>query len=334
MPRRLSVAFVILSCLATPLEISAQNAVTVAGNVYHSEDSSPAVNVIITLSNDEHQIFATEATSDTGGFRFGRVKRAVYYLDVNADGYQPESLEVDLSMMSDKVVSIYLKPIAKDQAVPKGNSISAHELSLPAKARDLMESGKKKLYQEKDSARAVADFQQAVSLAPGYYEAYYQLGMAYANSGNRDDAEKSFRKSIEVSGGKYGEPEIAIGTLQLERKETAEGEKSIRRGLQLNPNLWLGHYELGKALFIRNHLVEAEQSAEQARSLAPAVPVIYRLLSNIHLQEKNYLALLRDIDEYIKLDPDSPAGVRAKELREQVQQKIASQKMEPASAKP
>jgi hypothetical protein len=58
--------------------------------------------------------------------------------------------------------------------------------------------------------------------------------------------------------------------------------------------------------------------------------MIYRLLSNIHLQQKDYPALLEDLDAYVKLDPDSPAGARAKEIRDQVQQKIAQEK--PAAA--
>jgi predicted Zn-dependent protease len=70
---------------------------------------------------------------------------------------------------------------------------------------------------------------------------------------------------------------------------------------------------------------EAQSSAERARQLAPNAPVVYRLLSNIHLLEKDYAALLQDIDEYLKLDPDSPAGVRARELREQVQQKMTAE---------
>jgi hypothetical protein len=37
---------------------------------------------------------------------------------------------------------------------------------------------------------------------------------------------------------------------------------------------------------------------------------------------ENKCALLIDIDAYIKLDPDSPAGIRAKQMREEVQQKI------------
>jgi hypothetical protein len=77
-----------------------------------------------------------------------------------------------------------------------------------------------------------------------------------------------------------------------------------------------------------NHLADAQKSGEQARALAPGAAVVYRLLSNVHLQEKDYPSLLEDIDAYIKLDPESPAGVRAKQMREDVEKKINAKKSE------
>jgi tetratricopeptide (TPR) repeat protein len=102
----------------------------------------------------------------------------------------------------------------------------------------------------------------------------------------------------------------------------SEGEKTIRRGIELSPDSWLGHYELGRALLNEERIEDAEKAALQARSLAPNAAIVYRLLSNVHLRQKNYPALLGDLDAYLKLDPDSPAGIRAKQMREEVQQKI------------
>jgi tetratricopeptide (TPR) repeat protein len=93
----------------------------------------------------------------------------------------------------------------------------------------------------------------------------------------------------------------------------------------LNPGSWMGFYELGKLDLSRNHLESAQKSAEQARSLAPNTPIIYRLLANIHMRQKNYPGLLSDLDAYVKLDPDSPAGVRAKQMRQEVSQELAKQ---------
>lgn len=323
-----------LSCLMVPLSANAQTPVALGGNVYYEDDYSPAKNVVISLSDVEQVQLTTQATSDDGGFRFRGLMRSTYTVSINASGYEPITLTVDLSFSSDKVVAIYLKRSSEKQVFPKASTISMHELSIPAKARELMESGKKKLYQDKDAGGGLADFQQALSVAPGYYEAHYQVAMAYLTLGNPEEAEKSLRKSVEVSGDKYGAADVGLGTVMLDRGSFSEGERTIRRGLQLNPNLWLGHYELGRALLNEKRIPEAQDSAEHARLLAPRAPMIYRLLSNIHLQEKNYPALLKDIDAYLTLDPDSPAGIRAKQLREQVQQKITSEHLAPASSEP
>ena len=135
-----------------------------------------------------------------------------------------------------------------------------------------------------------------------------------------------------MSADKYGEPVIGLASLLIDTGDLAQSEKMIRHGLELSPNDWFGHYQLGRILFTENKIVEAQKSAEQARSLAPNAAIVYRLLSNIHLSQKNYPALIEDLDAYIKLDPDSPAGVRAKEIRNQVQENISKDKLTPAAS--
>jgi tetratricopeptide (TPR) repeat protein len=263
-------------------------------------------------------------TNDSGQFDFRQIRRSNYILTVDAPGHQPYTMHVELSFASDRGISIYLKPNPSDPAanVPAAN-ISAHEMSMPQKARDLLASGGKKLYTDKNPQAALVDFQQAISIAPGFYEAYYQIGMAYLTLGTREDAEKNFRKSIEVSNDKYGEPVIGLASFLIDKGDLAQSESMTRHGLQLSPSSWFGYYQLGRILFTENKVADAQKSAEQARSLAPNAAIVYRLLSNIHLSQKDYPALVQDLDAYIKLDPDSPAGARAKEIRKQVQESIA-----------
>jgi tetratricopeptide (TPR) repeat protein len=255
-------------------------------------------------------------------------------LQVSAVGFESNSTSVDLSFNSDRGIPIYLKPTpaAASESAPAA-SISAHEMSIPKAARDLLISGEKKFYVDKNTDAGMADFRSAVAAAPGYYEAYYQIALADATLGKKPEAEASLRKSIEVSRDSYGEAEVGLGTMLLERGDAAGGEKAVRRGIELSPNYWLGHYELGRALLSENKLPDALKSAEEAKSLAPSAPIVYRLLSNIHLQQKDYPALLADIDAYLKLDPDSPAGIRAKQLRELVAQKVGAAQTTPAAAK-
>jgi tetratricopeptide (TPR) repeat protein len=91
----------------------------------------------------------------------------------------------------------------------------------------------------------------------------------------------------------------------------------------LNPTSWPGLFALGELELSRGHLEPALAAAEQARSAAPQQPVIYRLLAVIHLQQKDYPALLDNLAAYIRLDPDSPAGQRAKQLRTETLQHLS-----------
>jgi tetratricopeptide (TPR) repeat protein len=287
----------------------------------------------VQIYNSEGESPAPATTSASGFFEFRGLSRATYEISVSVQGYDTAQESVDLNFTSEKGVAIYLKPTDKKKMEKKGN-VSAHELSMPPKAQELMESGKKKLYQQKDSTGALTDFEQAVALAPDYYEAYCQMGLASLSIGKRSDAETDFRKSQEISGDKYADADINLGTMQLDKGDNPGGEKLIRRGIELNPTSFLAYYELGRAELNEKKLPEAEGAAQQAKSLAPNSPLVYRLLSIVHIEQKNYAALMQDLDAYLKLDPDSPAAARAKQLRDKYSPLAAEKPAEPPTTKP
>lgn len=328
----LSALLAVFSLLPYPCH--AQRRVSLVGNVYFLDESHPAENVRISLNNAEEGHYEDGVTNGAGQFRFGNLKPSVYVLKIDQPAYEPVSETVDATLASDKDVKIYLRTTAREPVPAKGNTISAHELSVPEKAREFAESGRRKLYHDKNFTGALADFKQAISVAPGYYEAHYSAGMAYLAMDNPGEAETSFRKSRETSGDKYGEADVRLGAILLDQGNVLEAESLVRKGLQLNPAFWLGHYELGRTLLKEKRLAEAEISARQARMLAPAAPIVYRLLSNIHLAQKNYRALIEDLDAYLALDPGSPAGLRAREIRNELQRNPALTQVAPASAKP
>jgi hypothetical protein len=45
-------------------------------------------------------------------------------------------------------------------------------------------------------------------------------------------------------------------------------------------------------------------------------PQAHLLLAEIHSREKNYSALVTDLNEYLKLSPDGPSSAAAKALRQ------------------
>lgn len=300
------------------------NTATVSGIVLTEGENQRIEHVTVRLCDTGGNLIEETTTPDSAEFLFRGVQRGRYILTFEANGFQKAEVHLDLSFASNKGMTVYMKPVVTQSGpVPSGTMISAHELSMPEAARELVDAGRKKLYAEKDAKGGLKDFEQAVSVAPSYYEAYREIAVAQLGIGKADEAIKSFRKSVEVSHDSYGDADVGLGTLLVEKGDLEAGEKAIRRGVELNPNSWMGFFELGKLDLNRNRLASSLESAERARMLSPNSPTVYRLLANIHLRQKNYEDLLADLDAYLKLDPTSPAGVRAKEMRGQIQRELA-----------
>jgi Tfp pilus assembly protein PilF len=324
--KEICLLLLVLVAPATTASQSGRNTVSVTGSVLTEGKNERIEHVVVRLCDTGGNLIAQTTTLDSGEFDFRGIQRGRYILTFQANGFQNTEIHLDLSFVSDRGMTVYMKPeVSKSVPTPSGFSISAHELSMPQAARDVVASGKRKLYADKNAQDALQDFRRAVASAPGYYEAYCEMAMAYLTLGQADEAEKSFRKSIELSRDAYGDAEVGLGMMLIEKGKLEDGERSVRQGVELNPNSWLGFYELSKLDLNRDRLELAQKSAERARLLAPNTPMIYRLLANIHKRQRNYAAMLGDIDAYVKLDPDSPAGLRAKQMRGEVEEEMAKQ---------
>jgi tetratricopeptide (TPR) repeat protein len=322
-PSVLVCALMFLASSAAFAQFNQPVSTSLIGTVYAEGSAQRIGGASVALCDDAGNRLVQTTASDAGEFSFSGLRAERYILRVQAAGFATEEMAVDLGVLSQRGVSVTLKELPAGPAVPQQPSISAHELSMPEKARELLNTGKRKLYNERNASGALKDFQAAVRKAPEYYEAYYQMGVAYLALQKEEEAEKQFRKSAEISEDRYGDADIALGKLLLRRNEDSEGEALLRRGLAVNPQSWSGQVELGNLELSRGHVELALAAGDKAKSLAPQQATVYRLLALGHLKERNYSALVVDLDSYIRLDPDSPAGASAKELRAQVERQIA-----------
>jgi tetratricopeptide (TPR) repeat protein len=316
------VCLVVVCAGTAGAQISGNNSAHAGGAVFVDGGVDRVVGAVVRLCDVGGRTVLQAATSSSGQFNFSGLPAGNYVLYVEAAGFQSAETRLDLSSSSQSGLTIYLKPTTQSAPSGAGASISAHELSITESARNLYREGKKKLYDENKAQESLRYFEKALKQVPDFYEARYQLGMAYVGLGRAEEAENNFRKCVGESHDKYGSANIALGTLQLDRGETEAGERQIRHGLELSPSAWMGYYQLGRVEALQGHLDEAETLAEQARQFAPAMATVYQLLATIHMRQKNYPAALEDIDAYLLLDAQSPAGIRAKQIREQLQKQI------------
>jgi tetratricopeptide (TPR) repeat protein len=296
---------------------------SLSGYVYYSETGKPAQNVLVELRNSEGALVCSTSTMDNGEFRFASSPQVVLNLVINQLGYEPITLTLDLSRSVSDIRLELRRSDAIGRVQEPDPTVSSHVLSMPESARHAYDAGRRKLHGQKDAEGSLEEFRKAIASSPDFYEAYEQMGLAYLQMGKPEDAEKAVRKSIEVSGDQYAPADFDLSAMVMDRTQFSEGERIARHGLELDSNSWMGYYELGRALFYQNRVLDALKCAERALTLQPNAPVLYRLLANIHLSQHNDAALLQDLDAYIKLDPDSPLGIRAKQMRQQLLESVA-----------
>ncbi len=133
------------------------------------------------------------------------------------------------------------------QSQQPGYAVSVRELSIPPKALHAFEQGIE-LLAKKDAAASLAHFQRAIQEYAGYFEAYDRMGAADLKLWRLPEAEQAFRKSIDVSGGQYAHPLLALGAILDDQEKFAEAEVSAPQGFGSGPGIAYGPLLFGSGV--------------------------------------------------------------------------------------
>jgi tetratricopeptide (TPR) repeat protein len=285
----------------------------ISGTVLLEADKRPASQVIISLKSRVAGIFRSVLTDFEGHFRVQRLPRGTYDIAVEEQGYEAVRASAQLDGPSSKLV-MYLR--SKSGAIRQSNyTVSVRELKIPGRARNELQKGFERLTKN-DPAGSLSHFTKATQEFPGYFEAYYHMGVAQMKLGHDEEATKAFQMAIDMSGGRYAWAEFGLGYLLCQEGKPGEAEKIIRRGLELEDAAPDGHVILGNALTQLNRPDEAGRSAQEALLRNPNFADAYLVLSNVAASKGDYRAELQELDAYLKLRPNDPTSERVRQVRE------------------
>ena len=294
---------------------------TISGTVLVAEENRPAGGLRVQVKSFAGGLAATAVTDAFGRFQVFGLGSGSYNLVIEERGFEPVEETVQLGGFSPDLL-LYLKRAQAFRTSQTGSSVSVRELKIPAKAHQAFDKGLEQL-KKNDPAGSLARFAQAAAAFPNYYEAYYHMGVADMQLGRNEEAERALQTAIDLSAGHYPPAQYALGMLFCQRREFADAERIIRRGLELDGASWTGHYYLAVAVYSQNRLEEAEKSAHEAILRRPDFPLSYLLLAKIHLRRRDYGTLLDELNTYLKLEPNGPRSGQARQMREAAREALS-----------
>lgn len=281
------------------------------GQVVLAEGDRPIRHARVDFVSSSTNSGDSKLTDDKGRFDFEGLAQVTYQVMVSAPGYQKLESTVQINGKTGPLLLRLRK--AEEAAGPVNNNVvSVRELKMSGKAEKTFIKGTQLLLKGQ-AAQSLAYFDRAIAKDPSYYRAYHNLGLAYLRLGRTQEAERALQKAIDLTGGGYAPADFAMGCLALPQDEDyRRAETVIQRGLEIDPGSATGKFCLAMAQFALNRTAEAERNAEQVLRRNRDLPEAHFLLAAIHEREHNSPAVMEDLTEYLRLEPN---GARSDEAR-------------------
>jgi tetratricopeptide (TPR) repeat protein len=160
-----------------------------------------------------------------------------------------------------------------------------------------------------DYKEAAVRYENIIKTLPTFYEAYFDLGMCYSQTGRLSEAEAAFRKYLSFQPAS-ADGHASLGVLLLEQKRGKEAITELEEAIQIDPTLT----EARKAL-ASQYLHEANAKAAVA-ILRPAEKErdeqLLVLLAAALKETRNDAGALDAVNRALDLQPGDPEALQIK----------------------
>jgi tetratricopeptide (TPR) repeat protein len=228
------------------------------------------VHATVTLSNLQGGAnIASAPVSADGSFELRHVPYGQYRLTVSGSDDRP--LHQELISIHERQQPIEIRLTITGQPKPASGTVSAQELlHPPSKQARKAVTAAQKLSDSGEHEKAAGQLQKAVELSPDYPDAWINLGAEHIYLKRYEQALGELAQASEIS---RPTPMILcdMAFAQYSLQRFAEGTRSVREALKLDPSSAPAHYLLGSFLALdRNTRAEGIQHLEIAARSMPA----------------------------------------------------------------
>lgn len=258
----------------------------------------------VTLQRDGTSVRAIPALLATDG------ERPLWTTTVDADASNVFILQDIIVSRVMETLAPHLAPDARRALADAGTRNSAaFEAHLRGRAYVLSPT-------RAELTRAAAEFEEAVSLDPGYADAWAGLGTAYRRMPIGGDggtgwllkSKEAATRALSIVP-EHAEAQAALGMVAFWYDwEYARAERLLRRALELQPGVADLHVSLAHLLSNLGRHDEALDGIRRARAMDPAWPVPRSLEGQFLFFARRYEDALAQLDAIVAIEPRFPSG--------------------------
>ncbi len=144
-------------------------------------------------------------------------------------------------------------------------------------------------------------FKKSIREDPKFWEAYYNLGIIYFNSGHYQQALQQFNKVITALPN-FDKPYFGRGLIYEQQREYEKAIADFKKVTEFNPNDFKPFYYLGKISVSAKKYADAEKYLKKAKTINPDYAPIYFELGNIYYNQNKYRKCIEYYKDAVKLD--------------------------------
>lgn len=257
----------------------------------------------------------------SGTLEFSGLASQTYVLRATKHGYLDAEVQVDVRRGEfAKSVALPMQRTPLDRNEASQGSVAAGNLSIPDRALKEFQLGAKFLSAEKNPRQSVVHFQRAIEISPDYFDAHFLLGMAYVQLNTRQDAQAEFVKALQLNP-KSLSPYYPLSVLLFSQKRFAEEERLLLQALEMDKQGWQWPFELARCYAGQGSWEKALQYGKLAHELPNAPSKTHLLMADLYSNTGDMETAARELEDFVRLDPESPYIPRAQQALDQLRHK-------------
>ncbi len=301
----------VLVLAALPAFCAAEKAYELNGKL------EPGARASVGLHGAVRPFSASVLTDSSGTFRFRKLAAGTYTVAVFVPGRGETRQTIDVGPgTADNKGRVRVTIQLDDSrfaaaALRSGAIVSRRELSVPESARHEYDEAQKSLARY-DVTGAAGHLKKAVEIAPQFAAAWNNLGTIAYQTRQYEDAEDYFRKALEQDGNSF-EALVNLGGVLVTLLKVEEALRYNTFAVLSRPNDALANSQLGMTYFELGKLDLAEKHLLIARKIDPghfSHPQL--LLAEIYLRRNRKAEAAAQLEEFVRLHPDSPDAAKLK----------------------